>query len=86
VLLFAVRRKRESCWSAGLFAWELAKARTVALERHNKLILILNININAETQIFPFPETRNLIMGNETYDCPHITFVSGLVDYQADTT
>eukprot|EP00978_Attheya_sp_CCMP212_P032599 scaffold128086_cov46-Attheya_sp.AAC.2 len=42
-------------------------------------------DINAETQIFPFPE-KNLILGNETYDCPHVTFASGLlVDYQADT-
>jgi hypothetical protein len=42
-------------------------------------------DINAETQIFPRPEKNNLIVGNETYDCPHVTFASGLVDYQADT-
>ena len=41
-------------------------------------------DINAETQIFPYPDGQNLIVGNETYDCPHITFASGLVDYQTD--
>ncbi len=41
-------------------------------------------DINGETQIFPSPDGKNLTIGNESYDCPKITFASGLVEYQAD--
>jgi len=41
-------------------------------------------DLNAETQIFPFPDSHNLHASNITYDCPHITFLSGITEFQAD--
>ena len=41
-------------------------------------------DVNAEMQIFPFPDSANLHASNITYDCPHITFLSGMTEYQAD--
>lgn len=43
-------------------------------------------DINAEMQVFPAPdlEKNRLHLPNVTFDCPHITFASGLTEYQAD--
>ena len=41
-------------------------------------------DLNAEDQIFSFPDKSRLNVTNALYDCPHVTFASGLVEYQAD--
>ena len=41
-------------------------------------------DVNAETQIFPIPATQKLVIQNATYDCPKVTFASGLAHYQSD--
>lgn len=43
-------------------------------------------DMNAELQIFPSPDNprKRLNVTNEIFDCPHITFASGIVEYSAD--
>ena len=42
-------------------------------------------DLNAEDQIFSHVEKSRLNVTNALYDCPHITFASGIVEYQADS-
>jgi hypothetical protein len=67
------------------FETKSSRFRNVAVSGPFCLGRMTEYDVNAETQIFPYPERYNLVIGNETYDCPKITFASGLVDYQADT-
>jgi hypothetical protein len=41
-------------------------------------------DINADLQIFPMPDTRHLHASNITFECPAVTFASGITEYQAD--
>ena len=41
-------------------------------------------DINADSQIFTSAEDAKLSVGNETYNCPGITFPSGIAVYQAN--
>jgi len=42
-------------------------------------------DINSDSQIFSAPDKVNLQMNVTSYDCPQITFASGLADYQGDS-
>jgi hypothetical protein len=66
------------------FETKSSRFRNVAVSGPFCLGGMAEYDINAETQIFPYPDRNNLVVGNETFTCPHITFASGLVDYQAD--
>ena len=78
---------QERGYVSRLYAFETKSPRfkTVAVSGPFCLGKMSEHDINAETQIFPFADRGNLNVGNETYDCPHIGFASGLVEYQADT-
>jgi hypothetical protein len=40
---------------------------------------------NAESQIFPIPDNFSVLnISNTAYDCPHITFATGITEYQND--
>jgi hypothetical protein len=41
-------------------------------------------DVNADSQIFTSAEESKLFVANETYDCPRITFPSGIAEYQAN--
>jgi hypothetical protein len=58
----------------------VALSGAFCFERMNK-----DIDMNAETQIFSSPDKNSFLnVSNTLYDCPQITFASGIADYHAD--